>query len=221
MSDVIVLKCAECNGVIEVDRTHLDNVIQFKGRYYHSSCFNNMAERKSNSKYGKPEAWKSIVDQVHQLESNTKKVLAHTCAKHEFNMHLLANYNIAVIPSRFWQVLSDLGNGKYKGHACRPINIMDLCDCWKENQAELDKISRYNKMHHKGPVDDNARLSYDLAIVVNRMPQYFANRARRKAESDEMANKLKEEKNIDYSKLSTKPQEEKLKDISDIVEDIF
>ena len=166
MADVITRKCSKCKGAIEIDRNNITNVIQFQGKYYHSNCFESMATQKASSNRGKPEQWKDALDKLWELEVETKKSLEHFFAIDDLNVHLLDNYNITMIPTRFWQVIAELEGGIYKGKRCKPVNISTLCGCWKWGQRKLNEIHQYNKSQNKGPKDDSARLMYDLAILI-------------------------------------------------------
>ena len=222
MSEIIIRKCAKCKGEIEIEKNNISNVLQFQDKYYHSDCFVSMAEEKAASKRGKPQMWQEALDQIGELESNTKSMLEHYFARDELNAWLLDNYNIAMIPSRFWQIIADLEMGKYKGKRCKPVNTDTLCGCWKWGQRKLNEISQYNKSHNKGPADDNARLIYDLTILISKLPNYLAYKEKQKAAEIERQRELKENIKVDYSKITNNVvSNNNLQDISSLVDDIF
>ena len=215
-------KCAKCKSEIAIDVHDIRNVIYFNKLYYHESCFEETAKQKSASKRGKPQVWQEALDGIWELEAETKKMLEHFYAKYELNAWLLDNYDITVVPTRFWQVVIELERGEYKGKKCKPVNIRTLYDCWKWGQKKLNEINQYNKTHNKGPLDDSARLMYDLAILVGKVPQFLNYKEKQKAAEIENRRMFKENIKVDYSKiLNNKMENNDLQDISSLVDDIF
>lgn len=220
MADIITRKCAKCKGVIEIDKNDIRGVLQFQDKYYHYDCFESMAKEKASSNRGKPQMWQEALDNIWELESDTKKMLEHYFAKDDLNVWLLSNYDITMIPTRFWQVVADLEVGKYKGSRCKPVNVGTLYGCWKWGQRKLNEINQYNKSNNKGPKDDGARLMYDLAILIGKIPNYLSYKEKQKAARNEMARTAVSNDDIDMSKIGQVKQI-KRKDISDISDDIF
>ena len=220
MGEIITRKCAKCKGDIDINRNDITNVLQFQGKYYHYDCFEELAAQRAESKRGNPEQWKEALENIWELESETKKMLEHFWAKDDLNVHLLDNYNITMIPTRFWQIIADLESGTYKGKRCKPVNINTLCGCWKWGQRKLNEINQYNRSQNKGPTDDNARLMYDLAILIGKIPNYLAYKEKHKVAKNEMARTTILHDDIDMSKIGQGKQI-KRKDISDISDDIF
>ena len=114
MGEIVTRKCAKCKGEIIINKNDIRNVLQFQDKYYHYDCFEPMAKEKASSNRGKPQMWQEALDRIWELESDTKKILEHYFAKDDLNVWLLSNYDIVMIPTRFWQVVADLENGKYK-----------------------------------------------------------------------------------------------------------
>ena len=222
VGDIVTRKCACCKGVVEIDRNNIVDVLYFQDKYYHSKCFISMAEEKAASKRGKPQMWKDALDRIWELEAETKKMLEHYFARDELNAWLLENYDITMVPSRFWQVVADLEMGKYKGSRCKPVSVNTLCGCWKWGQKKLNEIHQYNKSQSKGPADDNARLMYDLAILVGKVPQFLAYVGNQKAAEMERRRDIQENVKVDYSKIANNATAgNNLQDISNLVDDIF
>ena len=220
MAEIITRKCACCKGEIEIDKKNISNILYFQDKYYHLNCFEVMAAEKTTSKRGKPQMWQDALDRIWELEEETKKMLEHFIAKDELNVWLLEHYNITMIPTRFWQVVADLEMGKYKGKRCKPVAVDTLCGCWQWGQKKLNEINQYNKSHSKGPIDDTARLMYDLAVLVGKVPNYLAYKEKKKLARNEMARTAIVHDDIDMSKIAQGKQI-KRKDISDISDDIF
>lgn len=220
MANIMMRKCAKCKGEIEIDRNNISSVLQFQGKYYHSDCFESMAEQKASSNRGKPEQWRDALDRLWELEAETKKMLEHFFVKDELNVWLLSNYDITMIPTRFWQVVAELEGGMYKGKRCKPVGISTLYGCWKWGQRKLNEINQYNKSQNKGPTDDNARLMYDMAILIGKIPNYLNYKEKQKAARNEMIRTAVSHDDIDMSKIG-QGKKAKRKDISDISDDIF
>ena len=220
MAEVLVRKCAKCKSEIIIHKDNISDVIQFQNKYYHYDCFENLAAEKAASKRGKPQMWQEALDNIWVLEDETKKMLEQFIAKDELNIWLLNHYNITSVPTRFWQIVADLEGGTYKGKRCKPVSIITLCGCWKWGQQKLNEINYYNKSHNKGPKDDNARLAYDLAVLVGKVPNYLAHKTKQKTAKSEMSRIDISNDDIDMSRIGQGKQIKK-KDISDISDDIF
>lgn len=218
MGDVVIRKCAHCKGEIKIDRDNVGNVIMFNKLYYHSGCFTEVAAKKAVSKRGKPQMWQDALDRLWEIEAETKRVLDSYLAKDELNAWLLDNYDIIEVPKRLFQVVAELELGQYKGKRCKPVKASTLCGCWKWGQHKLDEISQYNKAHSKGPTNDSARIMYDLAILIGKIPNYLAYKEKQKISKNEAARVMFDD--IDMSKIGQSKQSTR-KDVSDISNDIF
>lgn len=220
MSNVITRKCACCKDEIEINVHDIKDVIFYNKLYYHASCFEEMAKQKAASKRGKPQMWQEALDSLWELEAETKNMLESYIAKDELNTWLLWNYNIIEVPKRFFQIVADLEVGKYKGKRCNPVKASTLCGCWKWGQKKLNEINQYNRANHKGPVDDNARLMYDLAILVSKVPQFLAYEEKQRIAEMDMLRNATLKDDIDMSKIGQGKQI-KRRDVSNISDDIF
>lgn len=219
MSDIILRKCGGCSNVIEINRNDITDVCYYKNKYYHAQCFCEIAEKRSNTKRGTAAEWKYALDNLCELKADTKNMLESAWIKDDFNEHLLSNYDIAAVPTRFWQIVADLGNGSYKGKRCKPISMKMLCDEWQWGQRKLNSIGNKNKTSHKGPQNDEARLLYDLAILIQKYPTFLAYKEKQKAEKRDMA-RITIDNDVDMSRVGQGKQETR-KDVSDISDDIF
>lgn len=230
METVMERKCTECKKKIEITYGDIKDVIYYKRLYYHTSCFCKMAEKKAQSKRGKPAEWKEVLDNFDDIERYTKTVVMSNWPKDkkdkprvkmetdELNDYLLSHYQVEAVDNRnFWRSVRELANGRYKGRKCKKVSLDDLLCAWKWGQRKLDEISKYNKAHHKGPSDDNERIPYDFAILVKKMPNYFSHKAKQEAL---MAEAKIEITHINYdSMVRTEVKHEGLDDISDLLND--
>lgn len=224
MSDAIIYKCGACTDPIVVDRDHTSNVVFYKKKHYHLKCFCAIATKRSQSKSTYAPGWKEALDNILMLEADTKKKLEDRIARDNLNSWLLNNYDITETSRRFWEYVADLNKGVYKGKRCRPVNTETLFEAWKWGQKKLDSIARNNKMNNTGPADDNARIIYDLAILIGKIPSYLAYKEKQKAAEIERERELKENVRIDYSKITNSTQRKdnnNFQDISSLVDDLF
>lgn len=222
MPDIITRKCSGCSELIEVNRNNITNVLYYKNKYYHSKCFCEIAEKRSKAKRSTAIEWKTALDSLLELEIDTKRMLESAWAKDDLNEWLLSNYDIAAVPTRFWQVAADLERGSYKGKKCRPVSISMLVDMWKWGQNRLNKIAAKNKINHMGPQNDTDRLRYDLSILIGHVGDYIKYTTRTKEESVEIKNRVQVTNKINYENLNVQ-QKEKQEDnnIFDLMNDIF
>lgn len=218
----MVRKCAACPKPIEIDKNHTSNIVFYKKKYYHSKCFCDLATKRSQSKIKTASEWKNALDNLWEIETDTKKMLESALAKDDLNEWLLANYDIAAVPTRFWQMVADLERGIYKGKKCRPISINMLTDMWKWGQKHLNKIDAKNKTNHNGPQNDVDRLRYDLSILISHVGDYIKYTTTTKEESAEIKSRVHATNKINYEKLYTQSKEKQNDDnILDLMNDIF
>ena len=220
LGDIITRKCACCKGVIEIEKKHISDVICFQGKYYHYDCFVVLASEKAAMKRGKPQMWQEALDNIWELEAETKKMLAQFIAKDELNAWLLDNYDIVTVPNYFWQLVADLENGMYKRKRCKPVSVSTLCECWKWGQRNLDKIAINNKMNHKGPGDDSDRLRYDLAILISKYPLFLKQQSKKLA-AQAISRLEKQQPKINYSTLEKNNISDSENDILDLMDEMF
>ena len=220
MADILKRKCAHCKEEICIERYNPSKVMYLDKKYYHSHCLMEMATKKAASKRGKPAQWQKVLDDWWLLENETKSILEHSWAKEDLNNWLIHCYNITVVPGRFWQIVTELEQGKYKSQKCKPIDMATILGAWRWGQKKLNEIDINNKKNHKGPADDNARIMYDLSIIINKIPNYLSHLAKMKAleaETQQMKNVAK----INYDNLEKQASNNQLDDISDMLDEIF
>lgn len=188
MPDIIVRKCKACPQPIEIDLNNIGNIVFYKTSYYHKTCFCDLAKRRAESKKGKYAEWQYALDNVSELETDAKDRLEYPAVKDNFNEYLLKNYNVMAVPDRLWEVAAALEKGIYKRKKCKPISIKILHEAWQWGQHKLNKINIQNKMSHKGPTSDEERILYDLAILVNKIPNYLSHKSKLEALQAEVKN---------------------------------
>jgi hypothetical protein len=227
MPETIVRNCTACKESIEISRSDLTNVIYYDKAYYHKACFCERAEKRSQSKCKKQKEWQSALNNISELEIDTKRMLKSSLDQGDLNEWLLRHYDISVVPKRFWQIVADLERGAYKGKRCKPVTMETLLGAWKWGQKKLDSIANNNKMKHTGPQNDEARITYDLAVLVQKVPLYLTQKetgAYNEARIQETKEKAVRANMFNYEELSKQAvssTQEESNDILDLMNEIF
>ena len=213
-------KCEVCKAEIEFDINNCHNIARLKDKYYHSDCLVKLAtERVKKPRHA--EYWDYALEHLDACEKEAKDTLTYTYWQDKLNDHLVRHYDVVSFPQRFWNIISDLTNGEFKGKRCRAVPMQTVCEAWIWAQRKLDEISRKNKMQHKGPKTDLERANYDLSIVVGHIGDYEKAKAKEKAAETEK--ELKATTKIDYNSLTHRSEvkNEGLDDISEMIDDFF
>ena len=215
-------KCPHCGEKVEFDADNMQGVAYLKARYYHTNCLLELAKDKRQKK--KHAAyWDTMESDISTYENDAKKQVIVAAGRDKLNEHILSHYNITNIPSRFWNVISDIGNGNYNKRKCKPVDANMLFETWQWGQKNLDKITKNNKKIKKGPKNDSERINYDLAIVLNHVTDYERYIEKIKIEEAEREMAAKEKIKIDYSKIvnNANRNNDGLDDISDLLDELF
>lgn len=212
-------KCAHCGEIMEIDIDNICDIAQFKANYYHSACLLELAaKRKKNKRHA--EYWDTMESDIAKYEKAAKDTILFVTGRDKLNEHILAHYDVVTPPKRLWEALSDLDEGKYRQKKCRPVSSMQIYETWAWGQHKLDETARYNKANNKGPKDDEARILYDFAIVVGKVPVYLKFREKQRANANELAKAAAIAYEVDVAKVA-KTKKEKKEDISDIFDDLY
>lgn len=222
MPDTILRKCGGCANTIEINRNNIADVCYYKNKYYHSRCFCEVAEKRSKTKRSTAVEWQEALDNLWMIEADTKKMLEGAWVKDDLNEWLLNHYNITTVPTRFWQILADLDRGVYKGKKCKPVTMETLLGAWRWGQRKLDSISRNNKMGHKGPAGDDARIMYDCSIIISKIPNYLSHKSKMQMlQTEEKRESTMAHINYDNVQQNKIENNGGLDDISDLLDDMF
>lgn len=193
-------KCGTCGKDIIVSRQNLDNIAFYQGYHHHVGCLVSKAEKGIES--GKRVAnWEKLLNKIPELQAESKRRLEYTIIQDEFNDYLLMHYDVTAVSNRFWNIVSDLGLGSYKHKKCNPIDMETIMGTWKWGQKHLDKIAANNKAKHKGPSNDEQRLNYDLAIVVQHVGDYKKHITSTKEEAAMVEERIEKQSKINYENL--------------------
>lgn len=220
MGDIIERKCKQCKETIVIDVDNIQGVALYNKSYYHTDCLRSNAEQKVTAKRGKWQAWATALEQIEKYEQEAYNSIRAFAVRNELNKYILDHYDVVTVPSRFWQVIADLENGKYRQKVCRPVSTEDVLGAWKWGQQRLDKLNVKNKMNNSGPAGDEERVMYDLAIIVSKMGKYWAYKKQKTATDAELIHEASTVCDIDMSRIGQAQQETK-RDISSISDDLF
>ena len=212
-------KCTKCKKVIEFDLDNISGIVRYNNLFYHSDCFVEYCQGRA-AKSGSP-VWQKYIDDMSPFENAAKEKINYKTTKDDFNDYLIKHYNVTAVPDRFWNVVAELENGSYKKKKCNPVSTQILFDAWRWGQLKLDGVNRRNKAAKKGPKTDAERLPYDLAILVQHIPDYLKAKAKIEAEEAERAAQEKEKIKIDYNKVHVKQENNGLEDINDLLDDLI
>lgn len=220
MSNTVTRKCNGCENPIIYNEDTTNGIVLYKGKYYHTDCFITMVQGKVAKKRNLP-LWQEALNSVNEFETEAIKQFKAQWTKDALNLHLLANYDVAAVPSSFWTTVADLGNGMYRQKRCKPIDIETLLGAWRWGQRNLDKIAVKNKMQHIGPTDDEGRLRYDLAILIGKIPLYLKDKAKAQTEKQELLKATSIDNDVDMNKVGKRQTVTPKQSLIDIADDIL
>lgn len=217
----VVKECPVCKMAIEINNINdIHDVARVRTKYYHSQCLKEHA-KKLIQREKHDAIWDDVVKRISFYEKDAKEILYKRYWQDKLNEHLKSHYDVQIMPNSFWTLVADLHNGIYKGLSCKPISMNTLYGAWKWGQRKLDSINRNNKQNKKGPKTDLERLPYDLAIIVQHIPDYIKYKAKQDAEEAERKERAKNTARIDFNNVYVAPKKlEGLDDISDLIDDL-
>lgn len=224
MTEIITTrKCEDCKKDIVIDINNINDVVSFKKKYYHLNCFCQLANKKAQSSHKKTNDWEYALEHIEEFEQEAKDRLQLPIVRDSLSFYLRQNYNVTVVPDRFWLTVTSLSKGNYKKKKCNPVPVKLLLEVWKWGQPKLNKIAKDNKQNHKGPTNDEERIMYDLAILVRKIPNYLAHKAKMEMLQEETRQKANKT-NIDYNSVQTNQNNNHnnngLDDISSLLDEI-
>lgn len=139
----------------------------------------------------------------------------------EFDRYVKDKYDITKkLPNYFYSKLADINSGVHPS-VNKPIPYSDLLIMFKKQEAYLNKINEKRKSIGK-ELKREARLNYDLAIIVSMYDSYLDWKRRQEIlESDaRRMEKLKKESKLNINKIA-KQSKQNDDDLSDILDDIY
>lgn len=214
-------KCGCCEEYFYISHNDIDDAIYYDKKTYHSSCFINMCNKRSQMKREDvSQKWTWVLNHLDQIRKESYKHLSLAITKENVFEFIKDSYDVTIVPTTVWQKLSDIYNGTFKGMSVG-IPPEHLLDMWKRKIDMLNGIADRNKT--KGFVmSSDKRINYDLSILVNKYDSYL--RWLEKQRIIEAEKEIEKSENIVGKSIgytSNKPEKNDPDDISALVDDIF
>lgn len=214
-------KCGCCEEYFNISHNDIDDAIYYDKKTYHSSCFINMCNKRSQMKREDvSQKWTWVLNHLDQIRKESYQHLSLAITKENVFEFIKDSYDVTIVPTTVWQKLSDIYNGTFKGMSVG-IPPEHLLDMWKRKIDMLNGIADRNKT--KGLVmSSDKRINYDLSILVNKYDSYL--RWLEKQRIIEAEKEIEKSENIVGKSIgytSNKPEKNDPDDISDLVDDIF
>lgn len=193
-------KCTICGGIIVIDCDNSERAIQYKNKFYHFDCFNDMCDRKiTNKRKDVSSTWTHIKTTIDELVDATTKEQKFNIAKDNLSKWLLVQYKVSFFNARVYMKLNDVYNGTLKGLAY-PIEPTELFEEWKYYWNELCSIRR-----DKG-INGESAFNYDLAILLNRNAEYRQRKEKEQVAKEIRRQQEKEDFNVNVNVIKGKRQ---------------
>lgn len=159
-------KCTICGGTVFIDKDNSNRAIQYKKKFYHFDCFDDMCDQKiANKRKDVSSAWTEAKASIDELVAETTKEQRLQVAKDELGKWLLAHYDVSFLSARLFMKLNDIYNGTFKGLAY-PIGPIELSEEWQYYWSELCAIRRNKSIVGEGAIN------YDLTVLLSRNAEY-------------------------------------------------
>lgn len=214
-------KCSCCGQDFYISNDNIEDAIYYDKKTYHSSCFINMCQKRSQMKRQDVSTkWTWVLNHLDTIKQETINHLRITVAKDDVFNFIKDAYDVTIIPSTVWQKLADIYNGTFRGMSFG-IPPEHLLDMWKKKIDMLNGIANRNNTKGKSMSADQ-RINYDLSVLVNKYDSYLKWLEKQKiieAEKEQENSENIVGKSIGY--VSHKTEKNNSDDISDLVDDIF
>lgn len=214
-------KCSCCGEYFYISNDNIDDAIYYDKKTYHSSCFINICNKRSQMKREDvSQKWTWVLTHLDSIKQESYDHLKLAVAKENVFNFIKDAYDVTIIPTTVWQKLSNIYNGTFKGmtYGIPPEHLLDM---WKRKIDMLNGIANRNSTKGK-TMNADQRINYDLSVLVNKYDSYLKWLEKQKileAEKEIEKNENIVGKTIGY--VSHKTENSNADDISDLVDDIF
>lgn len=214
-------KCSCCREYFYINNNNIDDAIYYDKKTYHSSCFINICNKRSQMKREDvSQKWAWVLNHLDSIKQDSYEHLKLTIAKEDVLNFIKDAYDITIIPTTVWQKLSNIYNGTFKGmtYGIPPEHLLDM---WKRKIDMLNGIASRNAIKGK-TMNTDQRINYDLSVLINKYDSYLKWLEKQKiieAEKEIEKNENIVGKTIGY--VTQKIEKSNSDDISDLVDDIF
>ena len=214
-------KCSCCGEDFYISKDNIDDAIYYDKKTYHSSCFINICNKRSQMKRENvSQKWTWVLNHLDSIKQESYEHLKLAVIKEDVFNFIKDAYDITIIPTTVWQKLSNIYNGTFKGmtYGIPPEHLLDM---WERKIDMLNGIA--NRNNTKGrTMNVDQRINYDLSVLVNKYDSYLKWLEKQKileAEKEIEKNENIVGKTIGY--VVQKAEKNNSDDISDLVDDIF
>lgn len=214
-------KCSCCGEDFYISKDNIDDAIYYDKKTYHSSCFINICNKRSQMKREDvSQKWTWVLNHLDSIKQESYEHLKLAVIKEDVFNFIKDAYDITIIPTTVWQKLSNIYNGTFKGmtYGIPPEHLLDM---WERKIDMLNGIA--NRNNTKGrTMNVDQRINYDLSVLVNKYDSYLKWLEKQKileAEKEIEKNENIVGKTIGY--VVQKAEKNNSDDISDLVDDIF
>lgn len=214
-------KCSCCGEDFYISKDNIDDAIYYDKKTYHSSCFINICNKRSQMKRADvSQKWTWVLNHLDSIKQESYEHLKLAVIKEDVFNFIKDAYDITIIPTTVWQKLSNIYNGTFKGmtYGIPPEHLLDM---WERKIDMLNGIA--NRNNTKGrTMNVDQRINYDLSVLVNKYDSYLKWLEKQKileAEKEIEKNENIVGKTIGY--VVQKAEKNNSDDISDLVDDIF
>ena len=214
-------KCSCCGEDFYISKDNIDDAIYYDKKTYHSSCFINICNKRSQMKREDvSQKWTWVLNHLDSIKQESYEHLKLAVIKEDVFNFIKDAYDITIIPTTVWQKLSNIYNGTFKGmtYGIPPEHLLDM---WERKIDMLNGIA--NRNNTKGrTMNVDQRINYDLSVLVNKYDSYLKWLEKQKileAEKEIEKNENIVGKTIGY--VTQKSEKNNSDDISDLVDDIF
>lgn len=214
-------KCGCCGEYLYINKDNIDDAIYYDKKTYHSSCFVNICNKRSQMKREDiSQKWMWVLKYLNSIRQDSYEHLNLAIVKENVFNFIKDTYDITIIPTTVWQKLGNIYNGTFKGmtYGIPPEHLLDM---WKRKINMLNGIASRNCTKGK-TMNTEQRINYDLSILVNKYDSYLKWLEKQKI--------LEEEKEIEKNEnivgktigfVVQKTEKNNSDDISNLVDDIF
>lgn len=216
-------KCGHCGETFYISKNNLDDAVYYDKKTYHSSCFINICNKRSEMKNENiSQKWIWVSNNIDSIKVDSQLHLTQSIEKEEVFNFIKDAYDISIVPTTIWQKLGNIYSGTFKGMT-NGIPVGHLLDMWRRKIDMLNGIANKNLL--KGIyMQPDQRLNYDLSILVNKYDSYLKWLEKQKIieaeKSVEMTRNLVSQ-SIGYRCIDKHNDCDNGDDISGLVDDIF
>ena len=214
-------KCSCCGEDFYISKDNIDDAIYYDKKTYHSSCFINICNKRSQMKREDvSQKWTWVLNHLDSIKQESYEHLKLAVIKEDVFNFIKDAYDITIIPTTVWQKLSNIYNGTFKGmtYGIPPEHLLDM---WERKIDMLNGIANRNDTKGR-TMNVDQRINYDLSVLVNKYDSYLKWLEKQKileAEKEIEKNENIVVKTIGY--VVQKAEKNNSDDISDLVDDIF